>query len=200
MPVKVSTPETPEREPEATPGRVILDAALSVLARDGEARFTVRNIAHEAGCSTTGVYTWFGGKPGLVDAIFVDGFESFDRALAVPYADDDLLGAGRAYRQWALANRTHYLVMFGRAVPDVAPGDAALARGLQSFLDLVSAVRRLRPDLGDDDAFGWAYHVNATVHGYVMTELTGMSTAPPEALDSLYELGLRRAASPLLDH
>lgn len=194
MSADVSTPD-----PEPAQRRTILDAALTVLSRDGEARFTVRNIADEAGCSTTGVYTWFGGKAGLVDAIFVDGFESFDEALADAYAVDDLLGAGRAYRQWALANRTHYLVMFGRAVPDVEPGAAALARGLESFADLMALVRRVRPDLDEDDVFGWAYHVNATVHGYVMTELAGMSTAPTSALDDLYELGLRRAAAPLLE-
>jgi AcrR family transcriptional regulator len=185
----VSTPEQ---------RRTILDAALTVLSRDGEARFTVRNVAHEAGCSTTGLYTWFGGKSGLVDAIFVEGFESFDRELAPAYAADDILAAGRAYRRWALANRTHYLVMFGRAVPDADPGPDALARGYRSFLALVALVRRIRPELGEDEAFSWAYHVNATAHGYVMTEISGMSAAPPEALDELYELGMRRATAPLL--
>lgn len=187
---------SPDPEPQR---RAILDAALTVLSRDGEAKFTVRRIAAQAGCSTTGVYTWFGGKAGLVEAIYVEGFESFDAALAPAYAADDLVDAGRAYRRWALANRTHYLVMFGRAVPDVEPGADALTRGFRSFLDLVELVRRLRPGLDEDAAFGWAYHVNATVHGYVMTELAGMSTASPEALDGLYELGLHRAAAPLLD-
>ncbi len=185
---------------ESTPDarRAILDAALTVLARDGEAHFTVRNIATEAGCSTTGVYTWFGGKAGLVDAILVEGFESFDRALAAGYADDDLLAAGRAYRRWALANRTHYLVMFGRAVPDHVPGDEALARGFESFTDLIDAVARIRPGLDADEAFSWAYHVNATVHGYVLTEVAGMSPAPAEALDDLYEAGLQRTLDALL--
>lgn len=167
-----------------------------VLARDGEAAFTVRNIATEAGCSTTGVYTWFGGKAGLVDAIFVEGFESFDAALAPAYASDEVAEAGRAYRRWALDNPTHFLVMFGRAVPDVTPGDEALARGYESFSHLVDHVRAVRPDLTGAEAFDWAYHVNATVHGYVLTELTGMSTAP-DRTEELYELGLRRLLEPL---
>ena len=191
MAVPVSTPQADQR-------RLILDAALTVLARDGESAFTVRNIAAEAGCSTTGVYTWFGGKAGLVDAIFVEGFESFDAALAPAYGAGDLLASGRAYRQWALANRTHFLVMFGRAVPDVRPGDAALARGYESFERLVAHVQRVRPDLTEAEAFDWAYHVNATVHGYVLTELTEMSTAP-DRTGELYELGLRRLVSPLLE-
>lgn len=178
--------------------RAILDAALTVLSRDGEAAFTVRNIAKEAGCSTTGVYTWFGGKAGLVDAIFIEGFESFDGALAPAYASGDIGASGRAYRRWALDNPTHFLVMFGRAVPDVSPGDAALERGFESFLRLVDHVHAVRPELTDAEAFDWAYHVNATVHGYVLTELTGMSTAPARA-EELYELGLRRLLQPLTD-
>ena len=178
----VSTPD---------PRRQILDAALAVLARDGEAGFTVRRIAEEAGCSTTGVYTWFGGKAGLVDAIFVEGFESFDAALAPAYAAGDLVAAGRSYRRWALANPTHFLGMLGRAVPDVRPGEQALARGLASFRRLVAHVREVRPDLDEQEAFDWAYHVNATVHGYVLTELTGMSTAP-HRVEELYEAGLSR--------
>lgn len=175
----------------------ILSAALAVLARDGEAAFTVRRIAEEAGCSTTGVYTWFGGKAGLVDAIFIDGFESFDAALTPAYASGDVSASGRAYRRWALENPTQFLVMFGRAVPDVVPGDAALERGYQSFLRLVRHVHSIRPDLSEGDAFDWAYHVNATVHGYVLTEITGMSTAPDRA-EELYELGLRRLLQPLV--
>lgn len=176
--------------------RAILDAALAVLAREGEAGFTVRRIADAAGCSTTGVYTWFGGKPGLVDAIFVEGFESFDAALDRAYASGDTAAVGREYRRWALANPTHFLVMFGRAVPDVRPGEEALRRGLASFHRLVDHVRRARPHLDEDEAFDWAYHVNATVHGYVLTELTGMSTAPSRA-EELFEAGLRRLLTPL---
>jgi AcrR family transcriptional regulator len=178
--------------------RAILDAALEVLARDGEAGFTVRRIAAAAGCSTTGVYTWFGGKAGLVDAIFVEGFEGFDAALAAPYAAGDTAAVGRTYRRWALANRTHFLVMFGRAVPGTRPSDEALVRGYRSFLGLVAHVRAVRPDLAEGDAFDWAYHVNATVHGYVMTELVGMSPAA-DRVDELFETGLRRLVAPLLD-
>ncbi|MEJ7799359.1 MAG: TetR/AcrR family transcriptional regulator, partial [Ilumatobacter sp.] len=58
---------------------ILLEAALAVLRRDGAAALTVRALTEEAGCSTTGVYTYFGGKHGIVEAIFVDGFESFDR-------------------------------------------------------------------------------------------------------------------------
>lgn len=178
--------------------RAILDAALDVLARDGEGGFTVRRIATAAGCSTTGLYTWFGGKAGLVDAIFIEGFDSFDAALAEAYAGTDPVEVARAYRRWALANRTHYLVMFGRAVPDVRPGDEALSRGYESFQRLVAHVASVRPGLGEQGAHDWAYHLNAVVHGYVMTELTEMSPAP-DRVEELFEAGLARTVAPLRD-
>lgn len=169
---------------------VLLEAALAVLQRDGAAALTVRNITAEAGCSTTGIYTHFGGKHGLVEAIYLDGFESFDRAVAAELATDDILESGRAYRRWALANPIHYLVMFGRAVPDYMPSAAARERALLSFTALVDAVGRT----GVEDAIGSAYHLYATVHGYVMLELVGMGPADPAMLDALYESGLQQCS------
>jgi AcrR family transcriptional regulator len=162
----------------------LVRAALTVLQRDGAAALTVRNITAEAGCSTTGVYTYFGGKPGLVEAIFVEGFDSFDRAVKPQLLAGQLPDAARAYRKWALANPTQYMVMFGRAVPDFVPSADAQARALQSFGDLVDAIARVAP--GDDFAER-AYHVFATVHGYVMLELAGMGPPMREDADELYE-------------
>lgn len=172
---------------------VLLDAALTVLQRDGAIALTVRNITAEAGCSTTGIYTYFGGKHGLIEAIYLDGFGSFDRELSAHYAAGALLQAGLAYRKWALANPTHYLVMFGRVVPDFAPSEQAMDRAGASFELLVSAVRQL----GVTDPSAGAYHLFATVHGYVMLELIGMGPVDPGSLDDLYEAGLHRAVSGL---
>jgi AcrR family transcriptional regulator len=165
----------------------LVGAALAVLQRDGAAAFTLRNITAEAGCSTTGVYTYFGGKHGLVDAIFLDSFDSFDVAVGPALATGDLIGAGRAYRQWALAHPTQYMVMFGRAVPDYEPSEAALGRALESFVRLADGVRRAHP--GDDFAER-AYHLFATVHGYVMLEMAGMAAATDQESEALYERAL----------
>lgn len=166
----------------------LIDAALAVLGRDGPAGLTVRAITHEAGCSTTGVYTYFGGKHGLVEAIFVQGFESFDAATGPGLERGDLLAAGRAYRHWALAHHTQYMVMFGRAVPDYTPSDTALERALLSFARLADAVERVAPG---DDAAERAYHLFATLHGYVMLEMAGMSGATEAESEELFERALR---------
>ncbi|MFP5486922.1 MAG: TetR-like C-terminal domain-containing protein, partial [Acidimicrobiia bacterium] len=130
----------------------------------------------------------FGGKLGLVEAIFVDGFDSFDAAVRPGLESGDLVAAGRAYRRWALDHRTQYMVMFGRAVPDYVPSEAARERGLVSFARLAEGVRRVAP--GADFAER-AYHLFATVHGYVMLEMAGMSAATDTESEALYERALR---------
>ncbi len=189
MPPLTSTPES-RGDGRGEMRAVLLDAALTVLRRDGAAGLTVRAITQEAGCSTTGVYTYFGGKHGLVEAIYLEGFESFDREVSTRALDGDLPGAGRAYRRWALANPMHYMVMFGRAVPDFEPSDAARARGQQSFDALVVGVAAA----GARDAVAGAYRLYATVHGYVMLELAGMAPVTSASLDELYEYGLAGCA------
>lgn len=171
--------------------QTLVNAALTVLRRDGPAALTVRSITTEAGCSTTGVYTHFGGKHGLVDEIFVRGFESFDAAVRPALARGDLAEAGRAYRRWALDHPTDYLIMFGRAVPDYVPSDQARERALMSFAQLAESVRSVAPG---DDADTRAFHLFATVHGYVMLEISEMSaTTEPEAA-ALFERALRAVA------
>lgn len=174
--------------------RQLLDAALVVLRRDGAPGLTVRHIAEEAGCSTTGIYTHFGGKQGLVEAIFLEGFDSFDETLLPLYEQGRLVEAGRAYRTWALANPTHYLVMFGRAVPDFTPSDPAMERANHSFVALADAVGRHHDGA---DPMAAAYHLFATVHGYVMLELVDMGPVGLSDRDSLYGAGLVAAMTGL---
>ena len=68
-----------ERRPLAPrPGRdtreALLAAAHDLLATEGAGALTVRRIAAAAGMSTMNVYSRFGGKDGVLDELFVDGF------------------------------------------------------------------------------------------------------------------------------
>ena len=167
----------------------LLESALVILQNEGAAALTVRNITEAAGCSTTGIYTYFGGKHGLIEAIYLDGFRSFDETLEPAYQAVDMMAAGRLYRRWALANPMHYLVMFGRAVPDFEPTETAFERGVQSFVSFVDAVGRA----GASDPEPAAYHLYATVHGYVMLELVGMGGVVGRDVEPFYDVGIRWA-------
>ena len=181
MPRAVSTPTSaPRSDPARSEQQIaILGAAVQLLRTEGASGLTVRNVAARAGCSTTGVYTWFGGKNGLVDAIYVDGFDSFDAALAAVDGEVGptwLVNRGLAYRRWALSHPTEYQVMFTRIVPDYEPGDQVRARGLRSFASHVESIRAVQTagHLVGPNTEAVAYHVWATIHGHVMLELAGM--------------------------
>lgn len=172
----------------------IVSAALTILRTHGPSALTVRNITDAAGCSTSGIYTHFGGKAGVIEAIFVDGFESFDAATRPGLSSGDLLTAGRAYRRWALDHPTQYMVMFGRAVPEYVPSHAAGARASATFEHLVDGVHRAEVTT-DADTRRWAFHLFATLHGYLMLELSSMAV-PVEDIEDHYERALTELAAP----
>ncbi|WP_248960416.1 TetR/AcrR family transcriptional regulator [Sphaerisporangium perillae] len=115
--------------------------AGALLLTNGADSLTVRRIATEAGCSTTVVYTMFGNKEGLAEALYLEGFERFRRRLeAVPRHPDPLeylTALGPAYREACLAEPGFYSVMFEKAIPGFEPSERArtLARAAVNILD-----------------------------------------------------------------
>ena len=177
-------------------GRALLAAAGNVLVEEGASALTVRRIAAEAGCSTMGLYSRFGGKDGVVEHLFVEGFEGLIAAMdalpagLTPVAE--LRACGSAYRRYALSHATHYLVMFAGSVPGFEPSLEALAVAHGSFERLVARVERgqaagvLRDDV---DAEAIAEVIWFTIHGAVMLELVPI--APTDGVpDQTYELVL----------
>lgn len=162
--------------------RVLLDAASGILEAEGPAALTMRHIAGEVGCSTSVLYTMFGGKAGVAEALWLEGFERLRVALA-GVEDDDPLGRlaamGQTYRANALANRSYYSVMFGRPIPGFEPSPEAYAESLRPLQLLTDAV-------ADCVAAGVfrsvdAAHVGrvlwAAAHGAVSLELAGYEGA-----------------------
>ena len=156
----------------------LLDAAHDLLASHGATALTVRGVATRAGMSTMNVYSRFGGKDGLVDELFTDGFRRLQDAMRqVGDSDDplaDLRSCGAAYRRFAMENPTYYAVMFQRPVPDFEPSPDAqdVAFGALAILSdrLVRAM-----DAGmltPADPLATAASVWATCHGLVSLELT----------------------------
>ena len=175
--------------------KAILGAASRILSADGAGALTVRRIAAEAGCSTMGLYSRFGGKEGVVDELYVEGFQHLcDGMSAMPKTDDpvaDLRACARAYRRTALANATHYMVMFGGAVPGFVPTKASRAVAHGAFEWLVASVQRCI-DAGafKGDATEIAEVWWGSMHGLVMLELVGINPVkgdPNERFDRLLD-------------
>jgi AcrR family transcriptional regulator len=167
-------------------GRRILEAASELLSTEGPGALSVRRIAAAAGCSTMGLYSRFGGKDGVVDELFAEGFEHLDQTLGdLPTTDDpvaDLRACALAYRDASLAHATHYMVMFGGAVPGFVPTDESHVIAHRAFERLVGRVQRCV----DAGAFGGravdiAEVLWGSIHGLVMLELVGLDPAGTDA-------------------
>ncbi|GLW08409.1 TetR family transcriptional regulator [Microtetraspora sp. NBRC 13810] len=119
----------------------LLDVAGDLLLTHGPDSLTMRRIATEAGCSTTVIYTMFGSKEGLAEALYLEGFERFRRRLeAVPLRKDPLeylTALGPAYREACLEEPVYYSLMFEKAIPGFEPSERArtLARAALNILD-----------------------------------------------------------------
>jgi len=159
--------------------RAILSAALDLLRTGGPQALRVRDIAAAAGCTTMTVYSRFGGKDGIVEAIYVDGFRRFAQALkaaAHTSGSDRGESLGMAYRAWALENPGSYQVMFTEVVPRFSPGaEAGLVAGgaFQVLLDLVEA-EQIAGHFRSGDVTEIAWALWGISHGLVMLELASI--------------------------
>ena len=123
--------------------RLVLDVASRLLEAEGPEALTMRRIAAEVGCSTSVLYTMFGGKSGVAEGLWREGFERLRQAMERVEADDPLgrlTALGHAYRANALANRAYYAVMFQRPIPGFEPSAEAYADSLRPLRILVGAV------------------------------------------------------------
>jgi AcrR family transcriptional regulator len=181
--------ERAQRQGQEALRRALLDAASGLLLEEGPGALTMRRVAGAVGCSTTVLYTMFGGKEGLADALYREGFERLRRRLeavdGAPGPQARLGALAHAYRDSALAERSYYGVMFQQAIPGFRPSPGSLAVAGASLEVLTRAVGAamaagvLRP--GDPRAV--AEVLWAAVHGAVSLELAGHFPDPGVALD-----------------
>lgn len=168
----------------------LLDRAAELLSGEGPQALSLRRLATEVGTSTTAVYSLFGGKPALLQAVHDEAFRRFGAHLSMvrPSADpgEDLLRLAMAYRDSALDDPHMYGVMFGRrAGPDVEPTLVTDERARATFEPLVDAVRRgiEAGRLPPEDPVTLAAACWATAHGLVSLEISGF--LPPQAGEPL---------------
>jgi AcrR family transcriptional regulator len=171
----------------------LLAAAADILETEGPDGLSVRRIAAAAGVAPMGVYNHFQSKFGIVDALFVQGFERLGEALSsiaeIPDPEEALKEGGRLYRALALEHPMAYQVMFLHAVPGFDPSDHALEVAARAFDSLVAAVQRAMAAgvLADGPPTVIAQLIWAGCHGWVSLELMGMGFV--EDQDAVYAQG-----------
>ena len=121
--------ERTTRTPSNQIGPDVLRAALAILDGEGPDGFTVRAIAQRAGVAPMAIYNHFDGVNGVLEALWIEGFDTLRRAITFESrdAEADLVSAGRGYRKFALENHGLYTVMFMHRFRNFEPSRAGLS-------------------------------------------------------------------------
>ncbi|MFQ3200239.1 MAG: AcrR family transcriptional regulator [Zhongshania sp.] len=150
----------------------ILQAATTLLLEKGLAGMSVRAIANLAGVSTIGIYTHFHGKQGILDALYIEGYQYVGEAMLTAVKIDDPRAAAiegaRLYLEVAKSHEAIYRLIFGEVDFDYEPGKEARAAALEAFGYLVNIGARLLPASASlTEKQSIALRIWALVHGYV---------------------------------
>jgi AcrR family transcriptional regulator len=107
--------------------REILDAAWSLMAREGVAAVSVREVARSVGIRQQSLTHYYPTKQALLDALFADGFADLRRTLEQLPPTDDAIGrivdVAVAVVDYCVANPARYHLMLQRTLPRFSPSE-----------------------------------------------------------------------------
>jgi AcrR family transcriptional regulator len=158
----------------------ILEAVSILFLEGGTAALSVRAIAEAAGVSTIGIYSHFDGKQGILDALYIEGFEAVDHAMSVLDLGlspvDAILRAASNYLELAESRRAHYNLIFGESDTLYIPGPEARLAGAVAFNKNVALAANLLPDSISRHAQEIvAMQIWSILHGAVALQRHGVS-------------------------
>src|SRR5215203_1621140 len=107
--------------------REIPDAAWELMAREGVAEVSVREVARSVGLRQQSLTYYFPTKHALLDALFADGFTDLGRVFEqLPAADDAVEGVvdlAVAVVDYCVEHPARYQLMFQRTIPGFQPSE-----------------------------------------------------------------------------
>jgi AcrR family transcriptional regulator len=178
--------------------RALLDQAVATIHDEGVEGLTLREIGARLGVSRTALYRHFADKRALLGAVATEGFRMLRRQLIDAWEDGgrgrtgfDAMGS--AYVEFAVANPSHYRVMFGGFVDPRASDPELAAEAAGAFQALVDALAALQREMvvRGDDTVSMARFVWAVVHGVAMLGINGQ-LREPGAVEELERYALDR--------
>jgi AcrR family transcriptional regulator len=170
----------PDRYHHGDLARAMLQEAVRVIKDRGVEALTLRGVGETLGVSRTALYRHFTDKQALLTAVAREGFRTLRTELHEAW-----LGGGRgregfermgeAYVRFAVANPSHYRVMFGGLLEsgetDIELGEQA-GNAFQLLVDAL-AEQQQAGLVRKDDTLMLARYIWAIVHGVAMLALDG---------------------------
>jgi len=162
----------------------LLDAAETVLDRDGTDGVTIRAVAHQAAVSPTSVYNRFESKDGLIVALAMRTLDQLAEAIDIPDHVEPVerfREACRSYRDFALRHPARYSLIFGAGSPLEDQSSEVASAGRAVFAVLVQLTGALRSTASEEVSAEAAQIVWSAVHGAVTIEQTRIGQTPDAA-------------------
>lgn len=135
--------------------RQILDTARDHLAHHGAAGLSLRAVARDLGLVSSAVYRYVASRDALLTLLIIEAYDSLgdvvEAAATAPATGRErwVATACRA-RDWALAHRHEYLLLYGTPVPGYAAPQDTVGPGVRTPLALLGILARAH-DAGDLD-------------------------------------------------
>jgi AcrR family transcriptional regulator len=199
-------------------------AALEQLATAGTGGLSLRGVARAVGMTVQSLYHYFDSRDALLNALVTDSHHALADAVEAAAAAtrgqppvERRIAATSAFRNWALANTSAFLLLYGTPVPGFDPGPAsesgrAALRLAAPFVDVVYdgwtpeqlAAIPLPPggeafvDLTEPDiplpvgALAYLIEQRARMHGLVLLELLGQMYPFGQAADAFFVAAMSR--------
>ncbi|MDH3679668.1 MAG: TetR/AcrR family transcriptional regulator [Acidimicrobiia bacterium] len=160
--------------------RQLLDAAERVYYRDGDLGLTVRRLAAEASTTSQTIYTYFGSRDAVIEAMYERALADVDRLLD---ALERAIGAGRTvegahvivelasrYRRYCLDKPAQFRMLVTASGPD-GTDPTKIAGRRRRLLGLVRSAANPGAAEGAEATGTTSPVVLAAVNGFVEAEL-----------------------------
>ncbi len=150
------------------------------------------------------LYRHFADKGALLTAVATEGFRTLRQQLVTAWeqggrGDAAFHAMGVAYVRFAVANPSHYRVMFGGDVGPETQDPELAAEAEGAFQALVDALSTLQHDrvVHSEDTVLMARYVWALVHGMAMLGIDGQ-LREPGGVEELMRYGFERLRTGIL--
>lgn len=169
----------------------LVAAAEHLVAQGGPDALSVRAVADEVGTTTRAVYSLFGSKDGLVDAVAEQAFQHLGASLdAFPETDDpaaDLAALGPGvYLPFVREHPSLFRIAFQRIVPGFELSEELVDVRRRVWAKLESKVARVKEagQLGTRSVTAATVEFNAMCEGLANAELRGGTMLRFDGVDS----------------
>jgi AcrR family transcriptional regulator len=129
----------------------ILDAAWALMREHGVAGLSLRDVAEKIGMRPQSLYSYFGSKDAIYDALFGEGCRAcLERLRGVERTGDpraDFRAWARVYVDFCLEDHARYQLLFQRTIPGFEPSADSYAPSVEGL----EATRRALAEVGGTD-------------------------------------------------